>query len=285
MLAHGRKNSLEGLWLSLLVWISAALVFGIFFATLWETFYKGFSGLSPSFLLEAPAKSGRAGGINSIIVSTLLTLGVCFMAAIPLGLCSALFLAEFCPRANLFGRAVRGSVEVLSGVPSIVFGLFGNAFFSKALGLGFSIWSGGLTLACMTLPLFVRLSEEAIRRVPSDLRLGGFALGLGHLRVIGTILLPVAAPGLVGAFLLSLGRAVAETAALVFTSGYVDRMPESLMDSGRALSVHIFDLAMNVPGGDSNAHRSAFVLMSLVLLVNVFALGIAGRWNRRLGAA
>ena len=169
----------------------------------------------------------------------------------------------------------RRSLDVLAGVPSIVFGLFGNAFFCKTLGLGFSILSGGLTLACMVLPILIRSTEEGFRAVPANYRLSAAALGLSRTTTLIHLLLPAAVPGLIVGLVLGVGRAIAETAALIFTSGYVDRMPESLLDSGRALSIHIFDLSMNVSGGDANAYGSALVLVVLLLLINGTASWLA----------
>src|SRR5262249_28440377 len=148
------------------------------------------------------------------------------------------------PNEGLFARLVRRSLDVLSGVPSIVFGLFGNALFCKILGLGFSILSGGLTLACMVLPILIRCTEEGFRSVPPEYRLGAAGPRPARTATLWRLLLPAALPGLIVGLVLGLARAIAETAALIFTSGYVDRMPSSLLDSGRSLSIHIYDLSM-----------------------------------------
>src|SRR5205823_6172239 len=168
------------------------------------------------------------------LVSTALILAVCLASSLPVGLGTAVLLAEFTPAGGAFGRLVRRSLDVLAGVPSIVFGLFGNAFFCQVLGLGFSILSGGLTLACMVLPILIRATEEGFRAVPREYRLGAAALGLSRTTTLLHLLLPAAVPGLLVGLVLGLGRAIAETAALIFTSGYVDRMPGSLLDSGRS---------------------------------------------------
>ena len=191
--------------------------------------------------------------------------------SLPIGVRTAVFLAEFTTTESLFGRLVRRSLDVLAGVASIVFGLFGNAFFSIKLGLGFSILSGGLTLACMVLPILIRSTEAGFRAVLADYRLGAAALGLSRTTTIRKMLLRAATPGLVVGLVLGIGRAIAETAALIVTSGYVDRMPESLLDSGRSLSIYIFDLLMNVAGGDTNAYASTLVLLILLVLVNGMA--------------
>ena len=159
----------------------------------------------------------------------------------------------------------------------IVFGLFGNAFFCITLGLGFSILSGGLTLACMVLPLVIRCTEEGLRGVSSEIRLGVAALGMSKSRALIHILLPCATPGLVVGIVLGIGRAVAETAALLFTSGSVDRMPESVLDSGRTLSLHIYELSMHVSGGEPSAYGTALVLVVLLLIMNSVASWMSHR--------
>ncbi len=251
------------------VWIAGDLVRG------------GIAHLSWDFLVDSPRDAGRAGGIGSILVSTVLILAVALMVALPLGWATAALLAEYVPADSSFGLAVRYSLQVLAGVPSIVFGLFGNAFFCIYLGMGFSILSGGLTLACMLLPILISTADAGLRAVPDAYRLSAAALGISRTATLFHLLLPAAAPTLAAGLLLGVGRAIAETAALLFTSGYVDRMPGSLLDSGRTLAVHIFDLSMNVSGGDAPAHASALVLIIALLLINVVAMRLAAGWQRR----
>lgn len=266
-----------------IVWLMACLVSGVFIWLLGDILWHGIGQLSWSFLTEPPRNAGRAGGIGPIIVSTMLILTVCMVAALPLGVGTAVFLSEFTSIEYLFGRMVRRNLDVLAGVPSIVFGLFGNAFFCVYLGMGFSILSGGLTLACMVLPILIRSTEEGLRSVPHEYRQGAAALGMSRTTTLIHLLLPAAMPGLIVGLVLGMGRAIAETAALIFTSGYVDRMPSSLMDSGRALSIHIFDLSMNVAGGDPNAYASALILIIMLIVINFIASWTANRWlHRRL---
>jgi len=260
---------------------SAFLVAGMFLWIVGDVLFHGLGQLSWTFLTAAPAEAGRAGGIGPILVSTGAILAVCMGVSLPLGLGTAIFLAEYTRRETLPGRLVRASLDVLAGVPSIVFGLFGYAFFSTALGMGFSILSGGLTLACMVLPILIRATEAGFRAAPEHLRLGAAALGFSRGGTLLHLLLPAAAPGLVVGLILGVGRALAETAALLFTSGAVLRMPGSLFDSGRALSVHIFDLSMNVPGGEPNAYGTAVVLLGLLLVINSLASGLGERWLKR----
>ncbi|MEO0867153.1 MAG: phosphate ABC transporter permease PstA [Cyanobacteria bacterium J06642_11] len=260
-----------------MAWGTALGVSAVFLWVMGSILAQAAGHISVSFLLAEPMNAGREGGIAPILVSTLLILAVCLVTALPLGIATALLLAEFTVSDRNLSRWVRRSLDFLAGVPSIVFGLFGSVFFSQVLGLGFSILSGGLTLACMVLPLLIRSTEEGLRSLPASYRQGAAALGLSKTTTLFKILLPAALPGLMVGIVLSMGRALAETAALIFTSGYVDRFPESLLDSGRSLSIHIFDLSMNVPGGDNNAAASALVLIVLLLILNGLAALITWR--------
>lgn len=266
-----------------LVSVAVASVVALFAWIVGDVLRHGVPELSWAFLVEAPRDAGRAGGIGPILVSTGLILAVCLAAVIPIGLATAVLLSEFTRRQGWFPGLVRRSLDILAGVPSIVFGLFGNAFFALWLGLGFSILAGGLTLACMVLPILIRSAEAGLRAVPDDYRLAAAALGLPRRATLVRILLPAAMPGLVVGLVLGIGRALAETAALLFTSGYVTRMPDALTDSGRALSIHIYDLAINVPGGTDRAYASAVVLISALLIINSVAGWLGRRIQRTAG--
>lgn len=254
------------------------MITGLFVWVLSGIVIHGVMELSWKFLVNAPMNAGREGGIGPILISTGLILVVCMAVSLPLGLGTAVLLAEWTTNEHGAGRFIRRSLDMLSGVPSIVFGLFGNAFFCVMLGMGFSLLSGGLTLACMVLPILIRSTEEGLRSVPRDYRLSAAALGLSRTATFRHVLIPAAIPGLLVGFILGLGRAVAETAALIFTSGYVDRMPESLWDSGRALSIHIYDLSMNVPGGDNRAYASALILIIILIMMNGASTWIGTHW-------
>ncbi len=262
------------------LWTVAVGIAAIFVWLLGDILRHGAGRVSWDFLVTLPRNAGREGGLSSILVSTGMILAVCMAASIPLGVGTAVLLSEFAGE-GLYARLVRRSLDVLAGVPSIIFGLFGNAFFSKVLGMGFSILSGGLTLACMVLPILIRAAEEGLRSAPREYRLGAAALGISRSATLIHLLLPAAIPGLMVGFVLGLGRAIAETAALIFTSGYVDRMPASLFDSGRALTVHLYDLSMNVPGGDRSAYGAALVLIVFLFAINSIAWALAARWRDR----
>ncbi|MDQ6975590.1 MAG: phosphate ABC transporter permease PstA [Mariprofundaceae bacterium] len=266
---------------TLLIWGAALLVTGALLWLLADTVLQGVAHLSWAFIVDAPEHAGRDGGIGPILVSTLCILGVALLVSLPLGLGAAIWLAEFSRQGGFLGQIIRLSLDVLAGVPSIVYGLFGNAFFSLFLGFGFSILSGGLTLACMIIPVFIRSCEAGLSAIDHGWRHGALALGMSRSTAVWYILLPAAAPAIIAGLMLGIGRATAETAALIFTSGYVDRMPESWMDSGRALAVHIYDLSMNVTGGNAAAYASALVLVTLIVLLNVLAQAMTDRWVKR----
>lgn len=260
---------------TVIIWLIAIAVTAILLWIIGDVVWQGWQQISWEFLTTAPQNAGREGGILPILVSTFLIVGICIAVSIPLGVGTAILLNEFAVSNRYFRQWVNLSLAILAGVPSIVFGLFGNVFFAKILGLGFSLLSGGLTLACMVLPILIRSTQEGLRSVPDDYRRVAAALGISRSGVLWKILLPAAMPGIAVGLLLGIGRAIAETAALIFTSGYVDRMPESLLDSGRSLSIHIYDLAMNVPGGEANAYGTALVLITLLIMINSFVFWIA----------
>ncbi|MEO0374448.1 MAG: phosphate ABC transporter permease PstA [Cyanobacteria bacterium P01_A01_bin.17] len=262
------------------VWSTAVFVTLILLWLVGDLVWQGSGQVNWAFLMTPPEKAGVEGGIFPILVSTGLILMVCMAVATPLGVGTAILLTEFSGQVGPLGRAVRLSLDILAGVPSIVFGLFGNALFSKRLGLGFSILSGGLTLACMVLPILIRSVQEGLLAVPQDYRRSAAALGLSRTATLGTLIVPAAMPGIVVGLLLGIGRAIAETAALIFTSGYVDRMPSSLLDSGRSLSIHIYDLATNIAGGEPHAYATALVLMGTLILINAGVSWLAYRFRQ-----
>ncbi|PCJ34627.1 MAG: phosphate ABC transporter, permease protein PstA [Moraxellaceae bacterium] len=266
---------------TLLIWGLASCVLFAFGWLMVDVLVQGVPMLSLDFLTSDPIRSGRAGGIYPIIVSTFLILGVALTIVLPIGLGSAIWLCEFSNKDSKIVSTIRLSLDVLAGVPSIVFGLFGYAFFCGFLELGFSILSGGLTLACMMLPILIRTTEAGLAAVPNEWRRAGAALGLSRTTLLWRVLIPYAAPAITAGLLLSIGRATAETAALIFTSGYVDRMPESLADSGRSLAVHIYDLSMNVVGGDKAAYGSALVLIMFIVSINLLANALSESWMQK----
>ena len=250
-------------------WVILALVMvpvALMVTALWQ---QSADVLSVGFLLEDPGRAGRSGGIAALLISTGWILALCLLVAVPVGLGCALYLSESLPADSRRAQWLGGVLDMLAAVPSIVYGLFGYQFFAITLGLGFSILSGALALSLMVLPLMIRSAEQAMRAVPMGYRQARDALALSRWGWVRRILLPCAAPGIAVGIILSAGRALAETAVLLFTAGYVLRRPDSLFDSGRTLSVHIYDLATNVPGGMPRAAATAVVLVALLVVLNL----------------
>lgn len=226
---------------------------------------QGSSGLSLDYFMTEPLMMGKQGGIWPLIVSTLLVNGLALPMVFLIGVPSAFSLALFFFKNEntKLQAGLRLALDILAGTPSIIFGIFGNVFFCRYLGLGYSVLAGALTLTLMVLPTFVRLCEDAFTATPRSQWMSSVSLGLGDRTFLFKVLLPLTKSSVFVALILSWARAVAETAALLFTSGYSLRTPESLLDSGRTLSVHVFDLAMNVSGADKMAYQAALVLLIL----------------------
>jgi phosphate transport system permease protein len=242
---------------------------------------RGLPHVGWHFLSRAPLDSGRAGGIMPIIAGTLEVTGLGVAAAAPLGIGTALYLVEY-TREGPLTRVIRFGTECLAGVPSIIFGLFGFVLFVLGLGLGWSILAGAATLAFMTLPTIIRTSEEALRAVPRGYREVSLSLGASKWQTIRKVVLPAAVPGIVTGVVLALGRAIGETAALIFTAGSnLPRLvPTSLLEGTRTLSVHFYQLAREGISAD-NAYATAAILVLAISLINVTAYAAMNRFMRR----
>lgn len=201
------------------------------------------------------------------ILNTIITVLLSLLIAAPLGIFAAIYLVEYTGRGNKVVAVVRMTAETLSGIPSIVYGLFGMLFFVTALDWGYSLLAGAFTLAIMILPLIMRTTEEALRSVPDSYREGSFGLGAGRLRTVFRVVLPSAVPGILAGVILAIGRVVGETAALIFTAGTVTELPENLMSSGRTLAVHMYVLS-NEGLHTEQAYATAVMLLLIVLGIN-----------------
>ncbi len=207
---------------------------------------------------------------QSLMPSLINTFIITFMSllfAVPVGIGAAIFLSEYSKRNSLIVKTIRVTAETLAGIPSIIYGLFGMVFFVIALGMGMSLIAGALTLSLMILPLIMRTTEEALLSVPVSYREGSYGLGAGKLRTVFRIVLPPAAPGILAGVVLSVGRIVGETAALIFTAGTVAKLASGISSSGSTLAVHMYMLA-----GEGHfigkAYAAASVLLLFVLLMN-----------------
>ncbi len=241
---------------------------------------KGLPQITLEFLTSNPMDMGRSGGIFATIVSTIYLIFVALMISIPLGIGAAIYLMEY-TRESRVTHVIRFGTECLAGIPSIILGLFGFAFFVMALRLGWSILSGGMTMSIMLLPTIIRTSEEAIKAVPYELREVSFSLGVTKWQTVTRVVLPAALPGIVTGIVLSIGRCIGETAVVIFTAGSSLRLPESFFDSGRTMAVHFYILAregISMP----NAYGTAAILTLSILVINLSAYYIMRQFLKKM---
>jgi phosphate transport system permease protein len=240
---------------------------------------KGLPQLSLEFLFSAPRNMGKAGGIFPAIVGTLALSLMAISIALPLGVGTAVYLSEY-TRETRLTRAIRFGTDCLSGIPSIIFGLFGYIFFVTTLRMGWSLISGALTLAIMVLPTLIRTAEEAIRSVPQSWREVSLSLGATRWETVRKVVLPNALPGIITGIMLSFGRSIGETAAVIFTAGSSFRMPRGAFDSVRTMAVHFYILAREGISSEK-AYGTAAVLVIAVLFVNVLTYWLMNRFIAR----
>lgn len=233
---------------------------------------KGIPNLVPE-LFSINYNSKNQSMLPSIINTVYITFFT-LLFAVPIGIFSAIYLVEYAKRGSKLVKIIRITTETLAGIPSIVFGLFGFLAFVLALGWGYSMIAGILTLTMMVLPTIIRTTEEALLSVPDSYREGSFGLGAGRLRTIFRIILPSAVPGILSGIILAIGRIVGETAALIYTSGTVAEMSTSLMDSARTLSVHLYCL-LSEGLFTNQAYATAVILLVLVVGINALSNFIA----------
>ena len=260
-------------------------VVGVLFWILGFIIVKGIGVISWEFLTGMPRDGMTAGGILPAIVGTLcLTLGS-IVIAFPLGILSGIYISEY-TRDNWLVKLIRIMTNNLSGVPSIVFGLFGMALFVNTLGFGDSI-AGSFTLALLVLPIVIRTTEEALRRIDNSYRLGSLALGATKLQTIRRVLLPMAMPNIITGLILSVGRVSGETAPILFTAVayFLPKLPSSIFDQVMALPYHLYVIATS--GTDLEATRpmaygTALVLIAIVLVINLAANGLRRYFNKKV---
>ncbi len=258
------------------IWLAAFIVIVLLLSILIYILSKGIPNLSWQFLSQIPSDMGRSGGILSTIVGTLSVTAVATIIAAPLGVGTAFYLTEY-TREGKITKIIRFSAESLAGIPSIIYGLFGFIFFVIYLQLGWSILSGGLTLAVMILPTIIRISEEAIRTVPPIYREVSFSLGGTKWQTMTRALIPTALPGIATGIVLGIGRCVAETAAVILTAGSALRIPTSLFSPTRTMAVHFYILAREGISLE-RAYGTAALLIILILIINVVANYLVNRF-------
>ena len=267
MIELGRRRT-QGIARAM-VWGAALLTLAVLFLIIAHILIEGLPYVTPEFLLGSPRHMGREGGILPTIIGTAALTAVAILIATPLGVGTAIYLTEY-TREGRLTRFIRFGTESLAGVPSIIFGLFGFVFFVIALGLGWSILSGGLTLAAMILPTIIRTSEEAIRAVPKVYRDVSFSLGATRWQTVTRAVLPTALPGIATGVILGVGRSVGETAAVILTAGSSLHVPTSLFSPTRTMAVHFYILAREGISLEM-AYATGAVLILAVLAINVLA--------------
>jgi phosphate transport system permease protein len=264
------------------MWLGGALVVLVLVSIVIYLLVRGVPHIGWSFFTTRPAPGiDGGGGVSTILISTAYLMGFTMVLLIPLGVGAAIYLAEYA-KDNKVTRAIRYAIDMLAGVPSIVFGLFGFALFVLALNFSFSILAGGLTLVCLLLPTMIRTAEESIKAVPMDYREAALALGATKWQSIWRVVLPAALPGIVTGIILSLGRALGETACLYVTMGGYRGIPRNFLASpGSTLSLEVFFRAFEVNDMDG-AMAAATVLIVTILIINSATNYLAARFHTKM---
>jgi phosphate transport system permease protein len=265
-----------------LLWTTALITIGCLVLIIAFILKEGLPSINWEFLTAFPEAMGRKGGIFPTIVASIYLTLVALIIAAPIGIGAAVYLTEY-THEGWITKIIRFGTETLAGVPSIIFGLFGFAFLVAFLHLGFSILSGAITLALMLLPTIIRTSEEAIKAVPNSYREGSLALGAHQWTTISKVVIPAALPGIVTGLVLATGRAIGETAAVWLTVGGALRLPVSVMDSARPMTLHLYTLAaegLSLP----RAYATASILIITIWIINTIANLIMTRFSLKLRA-
>lgn len=257
-----------------LVYFAAFITFGMLLFIIGYILVKGIPHLSLDFF-SWEYNSENVSVVPSII-NTIIMAVITLIIVVPVGIGAAVYTVEYAKRGSKVVKVVRITTETLQGIPSIVYGLFGLLFFVNAMKWGQSMLAGACTLAIMVLPVIMRTAEEALQSVPDLYREASFGLGAGRLRTVFRIVLPPAVPGILSGVILAIGRIVGETAALIYTSGTVAKLPGSLMQSGRTISLHMWMLA-NEGLHEDKAYATAVLLLILVIGINYLSHVLAGK--------
>ena len=261
-------------------WASGIITVIILLIIIGYILFKGLPVVNLEFLLADPIDSGKSGGIAPMIVSTIIVTVIAVLVAAPLGVGAAVFIEEY-TKENIFVKLIRFGSETLASIPSIVFGLFGLAFFVVFLGMGWSLFSGGLVLAFMALPTILQVSEVSISAVPKSYAEGSLALGGSKWQTVYRVILPAAIPGITTGIILGMARAMSEAAAILFVVGSALAMPLSIFDPGRPLPLHLYVLATEGISLD-NAYGTAAVLVLLVLIITVVTNTVVERYSKKM---
>jgi phosphate transport system permease protein len=262
------------------VWLFSSVTIILFILVTGYVIIKGAPNISWKFLTDIYKVTEDKSGIMPMMLNTLFLIGLTLIFSVPVGISAAIYLVEYARPGKLV-KLIRFTTETLAGIPSIVYGLFGLIFFVTMLKLDWSLLSGALTLSIMVLPVIIRTTEESLKTVPKEYKEGSLALGASKLRTIVKIVLPSAMAGIFASVILSIGRIVGETAALLFTAGIVPKIADSIFDSGRTMSLHLY-LLVTEGISTEEAYGTAFVLLMLVILINRMSAFLAHRLKKRL---
>ncbi len=265
--------------LRMLVYLSALLTAGVVVFLIGYILWQGVPNLTLPGLFDWEYNSENQSMMPAII-NTIIMTALTLLLAVPVGVFAAIYLVEYAKRGNKLVKVIRITAETLSGIPSIVYGLFGFIVFVITLGWSYTLISGVITLAIMILPLIIRTTEEALMAVPDAYREGSFGLGAGKLRTVFRIILPSAMPGILSGVILSIGRIVGESAALIFTAGTNPVAAKSLFSSASTLTVHMYAL-MTEGLHTEQAYAVAVVLLAVVILINALSAFLAKKLTSR----
>lgn len=278
-----KKTRIKDIIAYSMIYLSAGSAVALLLFIIGYVFIKGFPVISPEFLTTVTSVGKQTVGIAGNIVNTLYMIGITLLICTPVGIGSAIYLNEYAKPGKVV-RIIEFTTETLSGIPSIIFGLFGMVFFGRTLGLGYSLLTGALTLTIMVLPLITRNTQEALRTVPDSYRSGALGMGATKWYMIRTILLPSAMPGIITGIILAIGRIVGESAALLFTAGSGYLLPKAgigllnkIMESGGTLTIQLY-LSMSKAEYDV-AFGIAFVLLVIVFFINLLTKYLAKRFD------
>lgn len=269
--AGQNRRRIQDQVIQVLIVLSTIATIGILTWILWHIISNGISHISWEFLSTNYTRTGSTSGIWPMIVSTIYMVGLSLAIAAPVGIMAAIFLTEYAKPGSKTVKLIRFATESLAGIPSIIYGLFGLTLFVSTMGLGFSILSGALTLSILILPVIIRTTEESLMAVPNTYSEGSYALGASKIYTIRRLVLPNALTGIITSIILCIGRIIGESAPVFLTAGMVARIPDSVFDSGRTLTVHLYKLTQELFSINewNQAYATATTLVLIVLGLNV----------------
>lgn len=270
-------RNIKDIILNTLVWLSAAFTVFILVFIVGFMLIKGIKLITPTFLFGNYSPNGT-GGILPMTITTLYTIVLSIIIATPIGVLAAVYLKEYAKQGKIV-KVIRFATESLAGIPSIVYGLFGGIFFVVVLGFNYSILSGALTVSIIILPVIIRTTEESLKTVPNSYREASLGLGATKFQTLYKVIVPSAIPGILSGLILSIGRVIGESAAILLTAGTVAQMPKGIFDSARTLTVHAY-LVTKEKGNIQEAAAIGIVLIVIILILNTLAKVITKRFNK-----